>query len=290
MFVRAYRPSLTTAIPPGVEVIHFIGAGWELLGFAALKEARRRGVKFTVTPAIHPGTWGDSTLDAGLYGAADAVFAQSRFEQEHLIRLGTTPERVYVTPLGPSLESVGDPARFRSEHLLGTRPVVLFVGRKQRYKGYHSLCEAMESVVRAVPDACLVTAGQDREPPYPSVPDGAHLDLGECDEQAKADALAACDVFCMPSEGEALGIAYLEAWAHRKPVIAGMAPALGELVKDGETGFRAANDAAAISAKLIALLDNPQMRERMGAAGYELQQSRFTWDAAADVHARAFAT
>ena len=289
-FTAAYRRSLAAAVPSSVEVIHHIGAGWELLGFPAASEARRRGAAFTVTPAIHPGTWGDSRLDAQLYRSADAVFALSRYERDHLIALGVDPERVHVTPAGPALEATGDGGRFRAAHGLGTRPLVLFVGRKQRYKGYHALCEAMSSVVRVVPDACLVTAGQDAEPPYPAIPGGAHLDLGPCDEQQKADALAACDVFCMPSEGESLGMAYLEAWAHGKPVVAGTAPAVAELVHDGETGFLAANEADAVSAKVTRLLADAPLSERLGEAGRRVQQTRFTWEAAAELHGRVFTT
>lgn len=289
-FISAYAGSLSAAIPPSVEVIHYIGAGWELLGFPAMREARRRGVAFAVTPAVHPGTWGDSALDVRFYRAADAVFALSSFERDHLIRLGVSPEHIHVAPSGPGLEAGGDAVRFRKTHALGARPLVLYVGRKQRYKGYHALCESIASVTSAVPDACLVSVGQDVEPPYPPVPDGAHLDIGPCDEQQKADALAACDVFCMPSDGESLGISYLEAWANRKPVVAGMAPAVAELVQDGTTGFRVANDADAISATLIRVLQDAELRRRLGDAGHALQRAKFTWEAAAELHSDVFAS
>lgn len=287
-FSAAYRGSLAAAIPRETGVVHYVGAGWELLGFPALGEARRRGAAFAVTPAIHPGDWGDSALDARLYGAADAVFALSEFEREHLGGLGVASEKIRVTPLAPALEAVGDGARFRRERGLDARPLVLFVGRKQRYKGYHALCEAMESVVRVAPGACLVSVGHDAEPPYPAMPNGAHVDLGACGEQEKADALAACDVFCMPSHGESLGIAYLEAWAHGKPVVAGMAPAVAELVRDGENGFRVESEPEPISSALVRLLLDPALSARLGRAGRDLQAARYTWDRAAEVHASAF--
>lgn len=289
-FTSAYARSLSGAIPRSAEVIHYIGAGWELLGHPAMREARRRGAAFTVTPAVHPGTWGDSGLDMRFYRAADAVFALSAFERDYLIDLGLSPDRVHVAPSGPGLAAAGDAARFRSEHALGERPLVLYVGRKQRYKGYHALRESIAAVTTTVPDACLVSVGQDVEPPYPTVPEGAHLDLGPCDERQKADALAACDVFCMPSDGESLGISYLEAWANRKPVVAGMAPAVEELVQDGTTGFRVENNAEAVSPALIRLLRDSELRRRLGEAGHALQQDRFTWEAAAELHLDVFAS
>jgi glycosyltransferase involved in cell wall biosynthesis len=287
-FSAAYRRSLAAAVPSDADVVHYVGAGWELLGFPALAAARRRRAAFAVTPAIHPASWGDSELDARLYRAADAVFALSEFERRHLIGLGVAADKVRVTPLGPVVEAAGDGARFRREHGLGDRPIVLFVARKQRYKGYHGLCEAMSEVVRAIPGACLVSAGQDAEPPYPPIPDRAHLDLGLCNETQKADALAACDVFCMPSSGESLGISYLEAWAHGKPVVAGMAPAVTEIVRDGETGFCTEPDPDSISAVLVRLLSDRALRERLGSAGQELQRARYTWDAVTEIHAEVY--
>jgi glycosyltransferase involved in cell wall biosynthesis len=289
-FSAAYRSPLARAIPSGVEVMHFVGTGWELLGFPALREARRRGAAFTIWPAIHPGVWGDSPLDARLYRAADAVLAQSDFERRTLVDLGVEESKVHVMPLAPALERDGDGERFRRSRGLGRRPLVLFVGRRQRYKGYHALREAMAAVVEAVPDACLVSVGPASEPPFPDAPEGSHVDLGTCDEQEKADALAACDVFCMPSEGESFGIAYLEAWSFSKPVVAGSAPAVAELVRDGENGFRVDNAAGAIAPVLVRLLLDPPLRERLGAAGRELQRRRYTWPAVVEAHESIFRT
>jgi hypothetical protein len=42
------------------------------------------------------------------------------------------------------------------------------------------------------------------------------LDLDDLTEGEKQDALAACDVLCVPSEGELFGMVYFEAWALRE--------------------------------------------------------------------------
>lgn len=278
IFERAYGGGVGRAIPPETDVVHFIGAGWEMLGFPALRAARRRGACFTVWPAIHPGVWGDSAVDAALYRAADAVFAQSRFERTRLIELGVLPRRVVLSPCGPVIEEQGNGDRFRSRHGLGDRPLVLFVGRRQRYKGYHAVVEAMSAVRSVVPDACLVVAGQDVEPPYPHLPADAFVDLGVCDDQTKADALAACDVFCMPSAEEAFGIVYVEAWACGKPVIGGSAPAVRELIRDGVDGFCVSQSPEEIAARLWQVLTDRALGQRLGAAGRLRQQAEFTWD------------
>ena len=51
----------------GVDLIHHIGQGSEMIGFATCGAARRLGVPFLVQPTIHPGQWGDSEIDYQLY-------------------------------------------------------------------------------------------------------------------------------------------------------------------------------------------------------------------------------
>ena len=288
LYSRAYQPPIAAALPASLDVVHYIGNGWELLGFTALAEARKRGAAFTMLPAVHPGTWGDSALDVILYNQADTVFVLSEFERDHLIRLGVEPARLQVTGLAPASEATGDAARFRQTHMLGDRPLILFVGRKDRGKGYHALREAMPRILEAVPDACLVAIGPDREPPYPDVPETALLDLGRAEEAEKADALAACDVFCLPSEHESFGIVYVEAWSYGKPVVGGNAPAVRELINEGIDGYCVSQDPIEIASVLFRLLSDPLLSRAIGEAGYQRQQKNYTWEAVAQTHKNVF--
>jgi glycosyltransferase involved in cell wall biosynthesis len=288
LFRIAYSRTLARVVAPHVRVIHSIGVGWEMLGFSALALARGRRAAFTVCPAIAP-TWGDGRLDAKLYQSADVVFALSRHERQRLLDLGVNAARVVVTGLAPATDSVGNGERFRGLHGVGGSPMVLFVGRKQKYKGYHALREAMAALLDRVPDAVLVAIGSDWEPPYPALPRGMLLDLGVCDEPEKADAFAACDVFCMPSVGDAFGIAYLEAWSYGKPVVGGMAPGVRELIREGRDGFCVPQDPQQIADVLARLLADSELRERLGSSGLARQQREFTWEAVANIHKQTFA-
>ncbi len=287
-FRAAYSSPLRAAMPKNVDVVHYVGNGWELLGFAALAEARRHGAAFTVWPAVHPGAWGDSGLDVALYNQADRVFTQSEHERQHLARKGVARERMALCGLAPATQGTGNGTRFRTRHALGQHPLVLFVGRKDRGKGCHALWEAMPRILDAVPDARLVTIGPDREPPYPHVPEGALLDLGCADEAEKEDALAACDVLCVPSAHEAFGIVYVEAWEYGKPVVGGPAPAVRALITEGENGFCVPQEPQAIADILVRLLQDPALCARLGANGRALQQARYTWDAVIAMHKAIF--
>lgn len=288
IYARAYGKALSEAIPQQVDVVHFVGVGWELLGFLALAEARKRAAAFTVLPAVHPETWGDSPLDVALYNQADAVFVLSGFERAHLVGRGVDAARLHLSGLAPASAPDGDAAQFRQAHGLGDRPLILFLGRKDRGKGYHALREAMPSILDAVPNVCLVVIGPDREPPYPDVPASALLDLGRAEEAEKADALAACDVFCLPSANESFGIVYVEAWAYGKPVVGGPAPAVQELISEGVNGFCVAQDEEKIADALIRLLQSPALRRELGENGLRLQQECYTWNAVTEAHQSTF--
>ena len=68
----------------GTGQLHFVGTGWDFMGLAAARLARKKGMGFTIWPAVHPGAWGDDQIDVRLYRQADAVFCQSEYERNHL--------------------------------------------------------------------------------------------------------------------------------------------------------------------------------------------------------------
>jgi phosphatidylinositol alpha-1,6-mannosyltransferase len=105
---------------------------------------------------------------------------------------------------------------------------------------------------------------------------------------------AACDVFLHPNRIDAMdcegfGIVFLEAQAAGKPVIGGRTGGVPETMIEGETGFLvSAEDVAETSAVLQRLVENPELRNRMGQAARRHVANKFSWEAAAraaeDVH------
>lgn len=283
------RRALRHAILPDVGHVHWIGTGWELTGFEARREAARRRVPFTVLPAIHPGTWGDSAFDFMLYRAADAVFAMSEHERRLLIRGGVPEDRVHVAGLAPAALTDGDARRFRADYGLRDAPIVLFIGRRAEYKGAGVLHGAMEAVWRRHTNCRLVLCGPDDEQRTAAC-DPRILDLGSVSERIKADVLAAADVFCMPSLFESFGIAYVEAWSYGVPVVGGPAPAVRELIRDGVDGLLVDQTPHSIARALMRLLEDADLRHRMGAAGRERQRESFTWACVARRHETVVAT
>lgn len=241
--------------------------------------AREWGAVFVETPLVHPGQpfAGDGRRDVARYRLADAILALTEWERGWYIGRGIAPDRVHVTGVGPILQAPPDrepdPA------------TILFVGRREPYKGYLALARAAPLVWRARPEARFVVIGQrawhatltDRAVPSR---DPRWVDLGVVDEPAKARAFAACTVFCMPSRHETFGQTYLEAWLVRRPVIAGDIPPVREVV-DG-AGVCVAQRPEAIAEAIRALLADPARARELGRRGYERVTTRYSWEAVTD--------
>ena len=271
--------------------IHFVGTGWDFAGFGFLDLARRRNARFTIWPAVHSGQWGDDKIDLRLYRQADAVICQSRHEAGHLVRLGLDAEKIVRCQLPPMCLPGREGGRLREQLGIGKRPAVLFLGRRDSSKGYPVLLKAWEAVLCSHPEAVLLVSGTGGEE-YGTLADGlpgdSLRDLGIADEETKAQALAACDIFCLPTAHESFGIVFGEAWSYGKPVICGPAPASREWIEDGKTGLHVDQSPHAIAEALCRLLEHPELAVQMGAEGKKYQESQLTWEKTLASHLTAF--
>jgi len=124
----------------GADLVHSIAREW-----TGALEGAARVVKaaFVETPLVHPGQRlsGSSARDLARYRRADAVIALTQWEAAWYAARGVRV--VHVTGVGPIIGALPelpmDPA------------TVLFVGRKERHKGYHALHQAATIVGRSRP-------------------------------------------------------------------------------------------------------------------------------------------
>ncbi|MGH2522049.1 MAG: glycosyltransferase family 4 protein, partial [Anaerolineales bacterium] len=203
------------------DVIHNCRIGREGLSYASFKLAREKDIPFVFTPVHHPrwGRWLHRYYHR-LYRQAHAVIALTEAERQTLIQLGVDERRIFVTGMGPILAETCDPASFRARHQLGDAPLVLFLAQKYAYKGVAALLDAAKLVWQRLPEVRFAFVGP--RTPYSRhlfarVHDSRILELDRVSLQEKTNALAACDILCLPSSQESFGGVFTEAWSLGKP-------------------------------------------------------------------------
>ena len=256
----------------GADVVHSLAREWA----DALERAARAGrAAFVETPLVHPGQRfsGDGASDIARYRRDDAVIALTEWEASWYRTQGV--DNVHVTGVGPNLAELPRVTREPA--------TILFVGRKERYKGYHALRAAARLVWAERPDAKFVAIGQPAWNAFASRPprDGRWIEVAVASEEDKAAAFARAALFAMPSEHETFGHTYLEAWLAGLPVIAGDIAPLREVVREGIDGLHVRNEPRAIADAILTLLRDPDRARRMGESGRERARREFTWDAVA---------
>ncbi|MFF5964343.1 glycosyltransferase family 4 protein [Streptomyces collinus] len=249
---------------------------------AGLELARAWGVPFAVTPASAPGVWPDRDTVLDTCRQADAVFVLTTAERDMMEAEGVPRRALHMVTQGPHLPGTADPGRFRRVHGI-TGPMVLFLGRKMRSKGYTVLLEAAPAIWERHPDTHLVFLGprwdDDCLEQFRVHADPRIIEDGLVDEDDKHSALAACDLVCLPSTVDVFPLVYAEAWACAKPVVASDFAGSSEVVRHGHDGLVATAAPGPVAEAVCRLLDDPAERIRMGQQGNEKLRRELTWDA-----------
>jgi L-malate glycosyltransferase len=158
-------------------------------------------------------------------------------------------------------------------------PVVMHASNFRPIKRVGAVVEVFRLIRRRVPARLvLIGDGPDREAVARRVVELGLQDVVEFagEQHDFVDRLSAADVFLLPSEQESFGLAALEAMACEVAVVASRVGGLPEIIDDGETGYLCAtDDVDGMAARAIALLEDPNLRARIGAAAAVRVRSRF---------------
>ena len=186
--------------------------------------------------------------------------------------------------------------------------LILFVGTLCEKKGIRQLIQAMAQIVAAVPHARLLVVGRDTRDPHDGGPFSAALKrlvpdelqgritfAGPVAHSAIPDVLARASVCVYPSHMEALPLAWLEAMAMGKALVASRTGPGPELVEDGLSGLLCdPHDPDSIADRVIAVLKDAELRRRLGVAARRRVVVQFSTDAVMsqveDFYSRALAS
>lgn len=155
-------------------------------------------------------------------------------------------------------------------------PRILFVGRLDQEKRVGELIDACARLAPGTPfELEIVGDGTMREQWKAQVRERGLADRatfrGFVTESELLEAYGRSDIFCMPGVAELQSLVTLEAMSAGKPVVAADAMALPHLVHPGRNGWLyTPGDVDELAQRLQCLLDDTQMRHRMGQAGREI--------------------
>lgn len=236
---------------------------------------------------------------------ADAVVAVSKSTREDILRLfEVKPEKVPVIPNGIDTDEyryIGDKAVLRKYGIDENKPYVLFVGRMTRQKGLYYLIKAIEKLDPSV--QAVLCAGESDTPALQRELESMVAELKTrrpgvvwipemVTRQTTIALYSQATVFCCPSIYEPFGIINLEAMACGTPVVGSKVGGIAEVVVDGVTGYLVdaklsetmphdPTDPDGFAAGLAAGIDrlalNPELRDKMGAAGRDRVEKNYSW-------------
>ena len=208
---------------------------------------------------------------------------------------------VHLIPNGINVEEfrrVASPGSLVDLGISDAHQVILFLARLHEIKGPDIAVDAFIRIAQKHPNAVLVLAGNDEQGLLARLMEkvtAANLQKrvltpGLVSGPRKINLLARADVFVLPSIGEGLSMATLEALASGTPVIISREcnlPIVGQEDAGAVVNRTPEDFAQAISR----LLSNSQQRKESGEAAYRLARDRFSWspilDRLEDIYLRA---
>jgi glycosyltransferase involved in cell wall biosynthesis len=196
-------------------------------------------------------------------------------EEREFVRRRLPEKNIRGEVIGVGIEAPQErnPERFRKRFKI-EEPFLLYLGRIEKAKGVDVLFDDFVRYrERKRMPKKLVLVGRE----HTRIP--KHRDLvvaGQVGEQAKWDAISACDLLVMPSQFESLSLVVLEAWACGKPVLVNARSSVlvgqcrraqGGIWYDSHDEFEAALD----------LLDR-DIRLTLGRQGQEHVRKNYNWE------------
>jgi glycosyltransferase involved in cell wall biosynthesis len=226
----------------------------------------------------------EGALSRWKYRQVDCFICASEAIRRMVIADGVPAARAVTVHEGIDLGHVeaAPPADLHAELWLPHQaPIVGNVAALVPHKGQRHLIEAAALVLKRVPDARFVIAGEGelRESLERQIREH-HLDKHVFLVGFRPDVLSlhrAFDIFVMSSVTEGLGTSLLDAMACGKPVVATSAGGMPEVVTDGTTGILVPpRDHDAMAGAIVRLLTDEHARRAMGAAGEARVREHFS--------------
>jgi len=199
-----------------------------------------------------------------------AFHTVSETTKEDLTSFGVNTEKIVVIPNG--IEQMANTTESDNEEL--QQPTAVFVGRLVHYKNVDTVIKAFRNVIKSVPNAKLIIIG---DGPYRSsllqeaedIKDSIEF-VGRVSEAEKVRLIASSYFMVFPSLIEGFGIAIIEGFALKKPVLVSDVRPPSDIVKNDYSGFVIpAFDATAWAERIVQLFTDNDKRRKMSGNAFD---------------------
>ncbi len=268
--------------------LHALPYFHNIFGFLVGKFYRK---KIVITPHFHSG---NSEFERKVFykmmRCCDAIFTVTQYEKNYLIDHGNPSGKIFVT--GNSIEDkyyttieefgVFQRGLIKKYEFSADAKKIIYLGRKELYKGVGFLIEASKELAREVGcEICLFLVGPDSADfiqKYPTL--GVHenlkiINFGVVSEKEKENLIKISDILVLPSKFEAFGIVFLEAWKHLKPVIGTNQGAVPEVIENAGLCVKY-GDVFDLKEKIEKLIFDAALAQQLGKAGKEKIKNEFS--------------
>ena len=266
------------------DVIHITSAQeWNpVLGYF-IRHTLHKPLIYTIHDVVHhEGTPFYFKITEGAFrNMPDGLVVLTASGKQLMIQKGFPAEKILVTPHG-----VYD---FFTKYRKGLHEEkeILFFGRIEPYKGLDVLLDAVRPLLDENPDWKLHIAGGGDVAPYQEKL--AHprikVDNRFLSDEEVADFMEQAAIVALPYLSASQSGVIPTAYAFEKAVVATAVGGIPDMVKDHITGLLVPpNDPSALEKALRELIQNPELRGKLGAEGRKFAETELSWDSIAEKH------
>jgi len=235
-----------------------------------------------VIPCLHDESFAYLSIFRPVLADVAQVWFLSEPEHQLAHRLGPVAPDHSVVGCGVPVPGGYDPEGFRARHGLGSRPFVLYAGRREALKGWDDLLRGYTTAVtRLGVDIDLVTVGVGTVD-APKALSGRVIDLGFLPEGEVADAFAAAVAYVQPSPNESFSRTVMEAWLAGTPVIASATGAVVQWHCERSGAGIVYRDDDELAECLSLAADAPERLAPLAGRGRQYVLSNYSWAAVLD--------
>jgi len=271
-----------------IELIHTHDFYTNIFGMTAAKLARTRARLASRRETGGMRTRTQKAAERCAYSLAHAIVANGEAVRQQLIVEGVSARKIVTVYNGLDTARIRLRDGTNRDELLslfnlprGRRFVAIVANMRHTVKDHPTFLRAAERVLASVPDAAFVLAGEgeltDSLRAYAAqhnLADSTFF-IGRCERVAEL--LALSEVCVLSSLAEGFSNSILEYMAAGRAVVSTDVGGAREAIVDGETGYLvAAGDDLAMAARIISLLEEPDVARSMGERGRLRVEQKFS--------------